>query len=226
MSFNKPCLLSVALLLSAITALCAQAYSDLGSSGPIGIENTTITYAPGTTAVNLWDGDFIVNANGVISGSGILSSFANKQNSSSKTPFTILNGSRATSIQSSTQTSTNGSGGDNGDRWFSISTTTTSTADFNATAQIGSGRRPPTAQFKGIITATKTVYSYTDTGPIVTTYTDGRTPTTNGYYTNMESSTNLNTVINGVIFGPSAQAGYFSAFASTNAYTNSYTNSY
>lgn len=197
MSYKNPYLLSVALLLAAITVVRAQAYSDFGSSGPIGIENTAITYAPGTTAVNLWDGDFVVNANGVVSGSGILSSFANRQNSSTKTPFTILNGSRATAIQTSTQTSTNGSGGDLGDTWVTIATTTTSTADFNATAQLGSGRRPPTAQFKGIITATKTVY---------TSYGDGTVETNTNYYT----------TINGVIFGPSTQAGYFSAYSQSN----------
>jgi hypothetical protein len=202
MSYKKPYLLSVALLLAAIIVVRAQSYSDFGSSGPIGLQNAAITYVPGTTAVNLWDGDFVVDANGFVSGSGILTSFANRQNRSTNTPFTILNVSRATSIQTSTQTSTNytdeiGS--------FEISTKTTSTADFNATAQIGSGRRAPTAQFKGIITAVKTAFNSTyiyDTG--------------NGYATNYGIGTNYYTQINGVVFGPSTQAGYFWAFAQTN----------
>jgi hypothetical protein len=221
MSLKTPLLLAFAFVFCLMSKVRAQAFSDFANIGPIAIENNSITYAPGTTAVNVWDGEFAVDANGIVSGSGTLSGFANKQNRSTKTPFTILNGSRASSIQTSTQTFTNNSGVNGADIWFTTTTKTTTTADFNATAQIGTGKRPPTAQFKGIITAENTITSTTTIGPIVTWYNNG-TSTTNGYFTNNEASTYYYTTIKGGIFGPSAQAGYFSAFANTNSQTNNY----
>jgi len=213
----NPCLLFVALLLTAVTGIRAQGYSIFAST-PISFQVGT-TYVPGTTALNLWGGAFVVDANGVVSGSGTLTSFANRQIRSTKTPFTILNGSRATSIQTTTSTSTNtntyGTPLHLTTDVYSA-TTTTSTADFYATARIGSGRIPPTAQFKGIITAENTVS--TNTSITVYQYYNGYENTAN-YSTNITCQTNSWEYIDGAIFGPSSQAGDFSAGGSTSSRT-------
>ncbi len=213
MSYKKPLLLTVALVLSSISMVNAQTYADFTNSGPITIENNSITYAPGTTALNVWDGEFAVDANGVVSGSGTIRSFANRAPNSKTTNFTVLNISRATGIQSTNETNNYDSN--------NTSLIITSTADFNATVQIGSGsgKKAILAQIKGVISFQKAIYTNTYTNYSGTDWTDQNNPITL-YSTNYTVGTNYYTTINGVIFGPSPQTGYLNAYGQNNAQTN------
>ena len=219
MQIKNLILLSLAVLLYSISIARAQSYADFANGGKIILDNTT-TSVPGSTAVNVWNGSFAVDSNGVVSGSGTVRSFANKALNSKATNFIILNISRLTGIQTTNETSSYGDpnylpNDTNLNPSYGTQIITTSTADFNATAQIGivNGKKAVLAQFKGVVFSEKSV-TYATNITFSQNYTTNAFTT--NYYTNSTISTQYTTRINGVVFGPAPQMGGFGAYAYTN----------